>query len=236
MNRTTHTVNFATLAPFASLDAVTLYALGSIATVYTLKSREPLYHQGDCAHSFYVVAQGGVRLVETTADGSAVNLKVYGEGEIFGLLAISGLYPHPSGAESIGDSVIVGVRGASARELALRFPQFGLLIIDSLISHVNDAHRKIRHLAIDRVERRIVRALMQYAEKFGVPQGDLVSIDVPLTQQEIAEFSGTTLESVNRTLKMLERENLIRCARQHVDILNPVRLMYLAGDAVAAEA
>jgi CRP-like cAMP-binding protein len=235
MNRSTATVDPLMLAPFAHLGAGTCDLLCHLATLYHLKAREALFCQGDEAHSFYIVAEGGVRLVEYTSDGGAVALKLYGPGEIFGLLAVSGAYPYPATAEAIDDSVIIGWRGSDARELVKRCPDFGLILIDGLVSHVHQAHTKIRHLSADRVDRRIIRALLHYADKFGSERFGEVSIDVPLTQQALAEYTNTTVETVNRTLKMLERQGLIRCGRQHVDVLEPVKLMYMAGDEVAMQ-
>jgi CRP-like cAMP-binding protein len=235
MNRSTATVDPLMMEPFASLGMGTCEYLSKMATIYHLKARETLFCQGDEAHSFYVVAEGGVRLVEYTSDGGAIALKLYGPGEMFGLLAVSGPYPYPATAEAIDDSVIMGLRGSDARELILHCPQFGLLLIDGLVSHVHQAHTKIRQLSADRVDRRIVRALLSYAEKFGTSRIGVVSIDVLLTQQALAEYTNTTVETVNRTLKMLERQGLIRCARQHIDVLDLNRLMYMAGDEIAMQ-
>jgi CRP-like cAMP-binding protein len=216
------------IAAFSGLDDTILDAMMRHALVYRLKRRELLYQQGEEAHSIYVIQQGGVRLIEQTGDGQQVNIKVYGAGDLLGLLSISGSYPHPSSAEAIDDTQVIGISGASMRQLISCHPLLGLWVVDLLVNHVHHAHGRIRHLVAERVEQRLARCLLHYCEKFGHSVDDgFISIDIALSQQDMAEFSGTTLETINRTLKTWEDKGYIRRGRQHIDVLNRAALAQL---------
>jgi CRP-like cAMP-binding protein len=185
------------------------------------------------AQAFYVVLDGGLRLVEHTAEGKAVHLKLYGQGDVVGLLAVSGAYPYPAGAEAICNSTVASITGAETRQLILEQPSLALLIIDMLVNHVHGAHARLRQMASERVEQRLARTLIHYAEKFGHWVDNELSIDVPLSQQALADFVGTALETINRTLSKWEKQGWIRISRQHIDILQPLVLHELV-DSVAA--
>lgn len=57
-----------------------------------------------------------------------------------------------------------------------------------------------------------------------------LSIDITLSQKDLAEFAGTTIETVNRTLKIWEQREYIRRSRQHIDLLDRLALMAVAED------
>ncbi|MCU0514287.1 MAG: Crp/Fnr family transcriptional regulator [Anaerolineae bacterium] len=233
MKRSAVAINLAVVPAFAALEREVLDSLHRAARLYQVQRGQMLYHQGDQAHSFYVVQQGGVRLVEHTGDGQTVHLKLYGPGDLFGLLAISGAYPYPAGVQAIDDSHIAGISGAQARDLMLLYPTLGLCVVDLLVAHVHHAHGRIRQLSSERVERRLARALLVYSEKFGrLTHTGSTSIDIALTQQDMAEFIGTTLETINRTLRLWEKQGYVRLARQHVDIVDLVALTHIAEDLV----
>ncbi len=234
MIRQNHSADLQTVPALQHLELSILEALSSIARVYYLKPQEVILHQGDIIHSFYIVQQGGVRLVEYTPDGQGVSLKIYGPGDIFGLLAISGGYPHPAQIEAIHDSVVFAVDGQDTRRLIHSWPDFGLLVIDLLTAHVHEAHNRLRHMAAEKVDRRLARALLHLNKKFGRAEDGKISLDVPITQRDLAEFTGTTVETINRTLTQWSRQGLVVCSHKHIDILDCDGLTAIAENQVAA--
>lgn len=215
---------------FRALAQEILHSLESHAILYQLKANQTLFHQGDMATSFYIVLHGGIRLVEHTHEGRNVHLKLYGRGDIFGLLAVSGAYPYPAGAQAICNSTVAAIMGTCAREMMLNHPSLALLIIDMLVKHVHGAHARLRQMASERVEQRLARTLLHYAEKFGRWTEDGISIDIPLSQQALADFVATTLETINRTLSKWEKQAWIHTTRQHIDILQPLALHELIAE------
>jgi len=115
---------------------------------------------------------------------------------------------------------VAAIPGRVLRALIADNGELGLFLIDHLVNHMQHAHARIRQLAAERVERRLARAIMHYADKFGCPVDEIIAIDVPLTQKDLADFIGTTPETVNRLLKDWAQRGIIRCARQHIDVLN----------------
>ncbi len=225
-------VDLSDIPALSSLDDSILRDLERIATPYALDSGQFLYRQGDPARAFYVVALGGVRLVEHTSDGQDVQLKVFARGEIFGLLAVSGEYLHPSSIQALDKSLIIAIPGLAARDLMVKRPTLALLLIDLLVEHVHHSHSRIRQFSAERVERRLARALLHYGEKFGTIQHGVVAIDIALSQKDLAEFAGTTVETVNRTLRVWEQREYIRCSRQHIDLLDRLALQAVAEEAL----
>lgn len=203
-------------------------ALHLIARIHRLRAGSMLFMQGEITSDFYSILSGGVRLIENTEDGKQVNLKVYGPGDIFGLLAWAGKFTHKADVVAVDHTEVLVFSAAQARSLSHQYPEIALKIIDLLVIHVEHAHTRIRSLAAEKVERRLARSLLHFCEKFGKSTIDHPSAN--FSQQDIAEFTGTTVETVNRTFKKWEKQQLIQQSRMSVIVTNPAGLRKIAGD------
>lgn len=222
--------DLSTIPALSHLPACTLAAMSRIARINTFRPGEVLVYQDSPMHSFFIVLRGAVRLAEYGSTGQTVALKIYGPGDIFGLLAVSGSHTHNAQVESIHETLVATLNGADTRQLILEHPQLGLTIIDLLTSHVHHAHYRIRDMAAKRVEQRLARALLHLAEKFGQQQGAITSINLPLSQRDLADYVSTTVETINRTLTAWERQEIVRCSHKHVDVLDQASLAAIAED------
>ena len=211
-------LSLADIPAFAHLNAAVIAALESISIRYPLRAGEVLYHVGTEARAFYVVLAGGLRLLEYTPGGTRVSLKLYGPGELFGLLAISGPYAHPSEVQALCASQVLAINGSDTRHLMERFPALSLTVLDLLVTHIHRAHARVWQMGAERVEIRLARALIQLVEKFGQPDGDAITIAAPISQRDLAEFTATTVESVNRTLRTWKEAGILTWTRQNLDI------------------
>lgn len=69
-----------------------------------------------------------------------------------------------------------------------------------------------------------VRWLLFMKKFYGKKVGKQYEIQIPLTQETIANFLGTTRESINITLNQLEREKFIQLKTKKITLLNPEKL------------
>ena len=83
---------------------------------------------------------------------------------------------------------------------------------------------------VDRVEVRLSRALLWLAESLGETVGQRVSFQLQLTRQELAEWIGTTTETVIRLCSDWKRRSFIEWDRNLLSLLNMPQLQFL-GDA-----
>ncbi|MBK8026721.1 MAG: Crp/Fnr family transcriptional regulator [Chloroflexi bacterium] len=210
------------------LSGRALRAMTERACVCGLCDGDILVHQGDILRSIYFVESGGIRLISYSADGQAVALKIYGPGDVFGLLATSDPYPHPAQIEAIHDTVVIGIEGQEVRRLIAQFPEIALTIIDLFAAHVHEGHERVQHMATKRVDRRLAQCLLKFADKFGIQQDHCLELDVPLSQRDLAEFANTTVETINRTLAAWEKQGILTCSHKHIDILDQPALESIA--------
>jgi len=213
---------------FMGLSTEAREALLDTARMHRLRASDKLFAQGDITRAYYTVLKGGVRLVENTEEGKQINLKIYGPGDIFGLLSLAGEFVHRADVVAVGRSEILAFDAQQTRELAHQYPDITLRIIDLLVLHVEHAHERIRALAVEKTERRLARSLLHFCTKFGDPGPDNTLHSSNFTQQDLAEFTGTTVETVNRLLREWEKRGMIKRRRMQITISNVAQLRALA--------
>jgi CRP-like cAMP-binding protein len=111
-----------------------------------------------------------------------------------------------------------------------RFSRLALNALEMLAGRMHELQDRYRELATERVERRVARALLRLVRQSGrrVPEGVLV--DFPLSRQDLAEMTGTTLYTVSRIFSGWEAGGLIEAGRERVVIRRPHALVSIAED------
>jgi CRP-like cAMP-binding protein len=220
--------NIDDLPLYKNLSPKAREVLHSSAKTYRLRTGSILFRQGEITNTFYSVLSGGVRLVENIEGGKQVNLKVYGPGDVFGLLSLAGEFPHRADVIAVGHTEVLAFSTLQTRQLSQQYPEIAWKIIDLLVLHVDHAHTRIRTLAAEKVERRLARSLLHFCQKFGSPETNGTLQVANFTQQDLAEFTGTTIETVNRHLRKWEQLDIITRRRMQITVVDPVQLRNLA--------
>jgi CRP-like cAMP-binding protein len=93
---------------------------------------------------------------------------------------------------------------------------------------LQDSHTRVLEMSTQQVERRIAQAVLRLANQAGRKTEHGILIDFPISRQDIAEMTGTTLHTVSRTLSGWEDQGLIEGGRQRIVVRDPHRLVMLA--------
>jgi CRP-like cAMP-binding protein len=189
-----------------------------------------LYMQGDEANAFYLLLDGRIKLTQVTPDGQEIILRYASPGDSFGLIAVLAEQTYPVSAFAVNDSKIWVWQRSEMHALLSRMPTMAMNAIRILSGRVREFQDRVRELSTERVERRIARALLRLAHQTGkkAPQG--VYLDLPISRQDLAEMTGTTLFTVSRTLSKWETMGLIITGREQIIIHAPHGLVSIAED------
>jgi CRP-like cAMP-binding protein len=189
-----------------------------------------LFHEGQPATDYHLVASGKVKITQTSLDGDEVILHVAEPGDVIGALPILGQGTYPASAQSLEKSVTFSVEADDFEAILLRHPAVMRKLLTFATRQLQIAHHRLREMATERVERRIARTLTRLASQLGRKEGSAIDIDAPLSRQDLAELSGTTVYTVSRTLKDWQRAGLLQARRKHITILDPHGLVTIAED------
>jgi CRP-like cAMP-binding protein len=111
-----------------------------------------------------------------------------------------------------------------------RYPRLAMNAIRFVQARLQDLQIQYRQLATDKVERRVARAILRLVQHAGKKVDTGVLIDLPLSREDIAQMTGTTLFTVSRIVSRWEAAGLIEAGRQRMVIRNPHGLLAVADD------
>jgi CRP-like cAMP-binding protein len=190
----------------------------------SLKPRDVLGAQGEPAESIALVQVGHLKLGQVNADGAETLLRFIGPGDCYGAIALSPGRRFPVSAVAIEPSRVLVWPRMAIVGLAERIPQIRLNLFEEVTRRMGSVLTAVQDLAAERAPVRIARALLRVAEHGGEHSAQGVRIVHPITRQEIADLTGTTLFTVSRLMSKWESDGLLRTGRGAVTIVDPAGL------------
>jgi len=213
---------------FEGLDADVLRELRGAAEQRLVAKGRVLFRQGDAASELYLVAQGRIRASELTADGTEVLLRFLEPGQMLGgMAALEGTtYPLTAIAER-NTTMLVWSR-ASIDPLIDRYPRLARNLMRLMVRRIGELQQRVVERATERVEQRVARAVLRLAGQAGRRTSDGVLLDLPLSRQDLAAMTGTTLFTVSRVLSRWNAQGLLKSSRQSLTLRQPHKLVAIA--------
>ncbi|MCP4168998.1 MAG: Crp/Fnr family transcriptional regulator [Chloroflexi bacterium] len=189
-----------------------------------------LFFQGDQPDALFILWIGRVKLVRHTDHGRDVVLEVLGPGQLLGEMAVLDGRPYSTTALTLEEVAVVSIGRRDFFSILERFPKVSMGVISELSRRLRLTSELVRSLAVDRVEQRIARTLIRLANLAGAPYDtpeEALLIDMPLTRQDIAEMTGTTVETAIRVMSRFRKQGLVSSSRGRVVItdLESLRLV-----------
>lgn len=218
------------IALFAALDTAALRRVSEAALIRETKAGASFFREGDPAESFFVVQTGSVKLTQVTPEGHQVVLRLIGPGDPFGGVAAFGGGAYPVSAEAVTDVSALEWPGPVMAGLMEQYPKLALNAVRFVAARLHELQVQYRQLATEKVERRVARALLRLIEHVGRRTDSGILIDLPLSREDIAQMTGTTLYTVSRIISRFESDGLVEAGRQSIVIRNPDALTSLADD------
>ena len=219
-----------TVPIFKDLEAQQLAAVMRAGRQRNVEANTFLYMQGDEATAFYLLLEGSIKLTQVTLDGQEVILRYAAPGEVFGLIAVLAEQTYPVSAFTVNACQMWVCQQSEIRALMSQIPSIAINALGIMSGRVREFQDRIRELSTERVELRVARTLLRLAHQMGkkVPEG--VYLDLPISRQDLAEMTGTTLYTVSRTFSKWETTGLIKTGREQVIIRRPHGLVSIAED------
>ncbi len=205
---------WATLSPAAAASVV------ARGTTRTFARGHALMHEGQVPDRVLLLRSGRVKVFTTTSAGREVILALRCPGELVGELAALDDAPRSASVVALEPVSAVALTPADFRAFLLEHPAAALELLRMLTRRLRDSDSKRAEFAAFNTIARVARRLLELSERFGVPDDGAVRILVPLSQEELAGWTGASLESVGRALHTMRSLNWIATARREIRILD----------------
>jgi CRP-like cAMP-binding protein len=192
--------------------------------------RERLFSAGEPADTLWLVVSGRVKLVRGNAEGHEVILRFVGPGELLGALAALPRGNYPASAEVVDDAELATWDRSVLLALAADHPAIHQVLLAVVTQRMGELQGQLQEVATERVAQRLARALLRLARQCGRKTDEGILLDLPLSRQDLAELTGTTLFTVSRQLSAWEAAGLLLAGRERIVLRAPHGLVRIAED------
>jgi len=188
--------------------------LSAVATVKTFRKGEIIFSEADPADVFYTVASGRVKVFKATPSGKEVILEIFGSGDPLGALAAYEGRPFPASAVALEDTTCLLVRKQDFYGLLERHPSLVRGLLAALTRRLVELTTRLAELTGGPVEARLARMFMKLARDVGRPERGGLFVPMALSRQELADFTGTTIETCIRIMSRWGKEGIVLTERE----------------------
>jgi CRP-like cAMP-binding protein len=197
--------------------------LATIATLLEYQSGGvAIYSEGEDAHFLYLIDSGIVRISRHLPNGDRPVLGFMWPGDLFGI-AEDGHYVNS--AESLTTSAIFRFPLERLRRLLLNEPLLQLHMFTKVAHELRNAQRQIIVLGQLNNVKRLGSFLLDCRQHVELFDSRTRQLSLPMNRFDIADYLGTTPESVARAFAALERDGFLRrTSARSVELLDPDRL------------
>jgi len=188
----------AALKDFNAAKSLATYPPGA---VLFLEKQEP--------RGVFVLCRGEVKLTISSSSGKTLILRIAKAGEILGLMAAMSGDPYEVTAETVHPCQVAFVRRADFLRFVAKYPQAYQAVATHLSTLYSGACEQLRTVGLSAsAPEKLARLLLDWSpETKNAAQG--MPVKMALTHEEIAEFIGTTRETVTRTLSEFKSRQLV---------------------------
>lgn len=179
----------------------------------TVKKNTIIYQPKDLSEYVYLVKKGSVRLMRLANSGQQITLSIVKEGMIFGEGDVLNEKTYSHFAETLENSSICYIKKENFKNLLVKYPEINRLILNILYRHWREAQQQIENLAFYDVRERLASTLIRFSIEFGKEynkngiHGTLIHLKI--SQDKLADFCGTSRESINRNINEMKSDGLI---------------------------
>jgi len=200
-------------------------AIDSHRKNFIAKKGEQIFKEGDPVAGVYFVYKGNVKVHKHWGDKELI-VRFANPGKIFGHRGLgthSSVYPISATALEETSLCFIDLEFFMATLKVNHDFAFNLMLFYA--DELHESEKKMRNLALMSVKSRLAVALLQLKEQFGL--NETGGLNIELSKQDLAAFTGAAYETVFRMTTELVNENLISLSGKQINIVDEEKLRFL---------
>jgi CRP-like cAMP-binding protein len=190
----------------------------SVARRRRFERGEVVFHCDDPADSLHLIASGRFAVRVMTPLGDTVWIAVRGAGENFGEMALIDDAARRSATVSALEAAeTFAVYKPEFDRLRSSYPGIDRVLIAFLAGEVRMLNERLLEALYLPAERRLLRRLLELSSIYRTE--DAMAL-IPLTQEELAEFTGASRATVNRVLRDEQERGTLERHRGKIRVID----------------
>lgn len=199
-------------------------ALVSVGSRRRFPAGSSLFVEGERSERVVAVLRGSVKITSLSAGGRESVLSLAGPGDLIGELSAIDQAPRSASAVAMEPVDAIVVQAGDFEQFLERWPSAAVLLLRIVVARLRAIDRRHAEFGSYQAPARIAARLVDLAESHGRPDPELgagaVTIDLPLSQDELAGMAGASLEAVAKALGAMRLQGLLITKRRRITILD----------------
>ncbi|MBB6330223.1 CRP-like cAMP-binding protein [Chryseobacterium sediminis] len=184
------------------------------AETRTYQTGEMIFREEELPSHYYQIEKGKIKLNNYTMDGKEFIQNIFSDGHSFGESLLFVDRPYPMNAVAIEDSVIYKMPKQNFLDLIKNNPEISLSIYECLAERMYYKYIMLYNLSFQNPVAKL-KLLMDYLKSYHEDKTPY-SFQIPLTRQQLASLTGLCVETVIRTIKQMEKDQIVKIEKRKI--------------------
>lgn len=195
---------------FRKLSADDRQRVAAVTRVKTFPKGETIFREQDPSDFYYSIVSGRVKIVKTMPSGKDLILEVFGAGDPFGAVAVYEGRPFPASAVAMEDTNCILIQRREFFALLEQHPSMVRGLLLGLTQRLIELTNRLAELSGGKIESRFARLFVKLGQDLGQKQPDGLFVPLALSRQELADMTGTTIETAIRIMSKWGKDDVVR--------------------------
>ncbi len=185
---------------FAGLARPDLERITKLARSRVFTEGDVLFRRDDPPGPVYVIKTGRIKIEVSSLDGKETLLAYLSPGDCFGEMGALDELARSADAVAIERTETLYFGKEDFVSIVTGTPSLALELFRQVGRRLRETNQLVAELVFFDVQSRVARRLLELGESFGTRTSEGVEIQIPMTQQDLANMVGATREMVNRAI------------------------------------
>lgn len=213
---------------FSELSISQLRELIRISILKPFRKNEIIFLEGDFYIGFFIILKGSVKIYKFTSSGKESVVHIAKPLTTFADIPLFEGKNYPVNAQTLEDCLMLFIPKDGFIDLIKTNPDISLKMLAGFAKRLKSLINIIEDLSTKEVPNRLAKYILKEIKIAGrekLPE-PFVKLSVP--KSTIASYLGTITETLSRSLKKLQNENIIRVVGKKIFVTDIKRLKDLA--------
>jgi CRP/FNR family transcriptional regulator len=204
--------------------------IAGAATVRHYARGDVIFEQGMPSDAFYTIAAGRVKIYKMLPTGKDLIFEVFGPGDPLGAVATYDGRPFPASAAALEDTTCVVIPRPAFFAMLEQHPSLVRGLMLGLTLRLVELTNRLAELTGGRIEGRFARLFLKLSTEMGKPERGGTFIPLALSRQELADMTGTTIETCIRIMSRWGKQDLLRTDKDGFVVIDRKALETIAAE------
>jgi CRP/FNR family transcriptional regulator len=178
-----------------------------------------LFQESTPASDLYYIINGKVEVSKVVPDGRELTIRISSENDLVGETVLFSQNPkYMMNAKMMEDGTVAVISKEALEEKIASDSHLAVEMMTWLSAQNRKNQAKFRDMLLHGKKGAFYSTLIRLSNSYGIDAEDGKVINLPFTNQELANFCGTSREVVNRMLAQLRKNNVISIKKGRITI------------------